>query len=495
MSNENYQYDEDGNKIVNKKLQNRFKNITVGVENKGSKIILPDDPHKMRVNEAITTLKSIQKAEETEVSIHEEINAYPLDGAFAFMQVLQQAYGWATAVPTPGFFGPTPPVMVNLEVGFGEHKQVIWGDFEIPNITGKLKTGATTTDDGRYIFCLRGTVLKKDQDQVKLIADAVRKYVLEGSVYKGKAIRLRTDSDGSFNPEKAPAFMDLSNVNVDELVYSDSIMEQVETNLFTPIKHTEVCRKHQVPLKRTILLEGPYGTGKTMAANVTAKHAEANGWTFIYLDRVQSLDEAVIFARQYAPAVVFSEDIDRVMTGGRSIKVDDILNNVDGVDSKNAEVICVLTTNHVEKIEKAMLRPGRFDAIINILPPDAEAAKKLMIQYGRGLLNEANLEEAGEELAGQIPAVIREAVERAKLYAIKRTEIADEEVTLTGADVAAAARAMKHHLDLLKENVEIPKTPAQVIGEAMEETMVNVVKGNFKKSEGKIEDMHKAIMN
>jgi len=345
VTEETYQYDENGEKIINKKLVNRFNNLKVGVENKGSKIILPDDPHKMRVGEAIQTLERIQQAEETTVAIHEEINAYPLDGAYAFMQVLKNVYGWASAVPTPGFFGPTPPVTVNLEVAYGEHVQVVWGDFEIPNITGRLKTGSTMTDDGRYIFCLRGEVKKKDQEQIKLIADAVRKYVREGSVYKGKAIRLRTDDDGSFNPKKAPTFMDLSKVDPTELVYSDDIMEQIETNLFTPIKHTEVCKKHQIPLKRNILLEGPYGTGKTMAANVTAKLAEENGWTFIYLDRVQSLDEAVIFARQYAPAVVFSEDIDRVMTGGRSIKVDDILNNVDGVDSKNTEVITVLTTN------------------------------------------------------------------------------------------------------------------------------------------------------
>lgn len=491
---EDYQYDEDGNKIVNKGLANRFRNVQVGVENKGTKIILPDDPHKMRVNEAIDTLQKIQKAEETKVAIHEEINAYPLDGAFAFMQVLQQVYGWATAIPTPGFFGPRPPVMVNLEIGFGKHTQVIWGDFEIPNVTGKLTTGATTTDDGRYIFCLRGEVLKKDQEQVKLIADAVRSYVKEGSVYKGKAIRLRTNQDGSFNPEKAPAFMDLSQVKIDELVYSADIMEQVETNLFTPIRQTALCRKHGIPLKRQILLEGPYGTGKTMAANVTAKYAEENGWTFIYLDRVQSLDEAVIFARQYAPAVVFSEDIDRVMTGGRSIKVDDILNNVDGVDSKNAEVICVLTTNHVEKIEKAMLRPGRFDAVINVLPPDAKAAEKLMVQYGRGLLNGADLTDAGKELAGQIPAVIREAVERAKLYAIRRTS-PGQDVTLSGSDVAAAARAMKYHMDLLKENVESPKTAAQIIGEALEETVANVVKGNFQKTAQQVGELHQRIMH
>lgn len=61
MTDETYLFDEDGNKVMNKGLMNRFNNVKVGVENKGSKIILPDDPHKMRVGEAIQTLISIEK--------------------------------------------------------------------------------------------------------------------------------------------------------------------------------------------------------------------------------------------------------------------------------------------------------------------------------------------------------------------------------------------------------------------------------------------------
>ena len=102
--------------------------------------------------------------------------------------------------------------------------------------------------------------------------------------------------------------------------------------------------------------------------------------------------------------------------------------------------------------------------------------------------------DAGKELAGQIPAVIREAVERAKLYAIRRTG-PGQEVTLSGSDVAAAARAMKYHMDLLKENVENPKTPAQIIGEALEETVANVVKGNFQKTAQQVGELHQRIMH
>jgi SpoVK/Ycf46/Vps4 family AAA+-type ATPase len=76
---------------------------------------------------------------------------------------------------------------------------------------------------------------------------------------------------------------------------------------------------HKVPLKRGVLLEGPYGTGKTLTAFVTAKKCVENGWTFIMLDRVAALKEALTFARMYAPAVVFAEDIDRSVEGERTV--------------------------------------------------------------------------------------------------------------------------------------------------------------------------------
>ncbi len=153
----------------------------------------------------------------------------------------------------------------------------------------------------------------------------------------------------------------------------------------------------------------------------------------------------------------------------RTVKIDDILNTIDGVQSKNTEIMVALTTNHVEQINKAMLRPGRLDAVIDVTPPDAPAARKLMRLYGRTRLDAADtLERAGLVLAGQIPAVIREAVERAKLYAIGRA--GGGQFVITDQDIADAAAGMQQHLDLLETKVPSKTAPSlqDIVAEAVD---------------------------
>jgi len=427
--------------------ENPFLNTDLAVDRTGSKIVLPEG---MSFAMAIECLERKKAEDETLVAIFEEVDAFPLDGAYALMKVLQKMYGWASAVPTPGFFGrEQPPVMVNLEIDFKVNTQVIWGGFAIPGIEGSLQTG-TSNKNGRFIFAITGKVKQKHKYEVEMIAKKVREYVAENSVYRGKAIRLRTDEDGDFDATEPPEFLDLTKVNENELVFSLEVTEQVQTNLFTPITRTEYCREFGVPLRRGILLSGPYVTGKTLTAYVTAKKCLENGWTFIYLDRVSGLPQALHFARQYAPAVIFAEDVDRITSGVRDEKVDDVLNNIDGVDSKGHEIITILTTNHIENISRAMLRPGRLDAVINVNPPDTIAAEKLMRLYARGLIKGSeDLTEAANELAGTIPAFIREAVERSKLYAISHLGNG-ETLQLTGKDLAIAAKGMKAHLALME---------------------------------------------
>jgi transitional endoplasmic reticulum ATPase len=431
-----------------------------------------------------------------EIAVHEEVDAFPLDGAYAFMQVLRAKYGWADAMPTPGFFGPNPPVTVNLEVGVNKSVQVIWGGFAIPGIQGQLQTSATEKDGGKRVFCISGKIKKKHQAEIAEIAQATRDYVKTQSVYKGQAILLKTDEDGDFDYDIPPSFLDLSKVNESELIFAKDTQDQIETSLFVPIEKTELCRKFQIPLKRTVLLEGKFGTGKTLTAYVTAKKAERHGWTFIYLDRVTALKDAVAFARQYAPSVIFAEDLDRVVSGGRTVEVDDILNNVDGIESKNCEVIGIFTTNDVKAIDKAMMRPGRLDAVITVNPPDAAAAERLMRQYSRGLIGtREDLTKAGLEVAGQIPAVIREVVERAKLFALKRFEGSENKITLTGDHLVLAAKSMKLHLKLMQPtDDEEVKTPEYKLGVALSNIVNKSTLESFNGSKEKIADLHQKLV-
>lgn len=435
-----------------KESDNAFSKTEVTVERRGTKMILPAEPRPMTYREGIKALEMREKEEETIMSINEIVKAFPFDGAYAFMQALKATYGWATPIPTPGFWGPTPPRTISLEIGYEKTTQIIWGDFSIPALEGsKLTTGVYPDDSGMLYFCIKGQVKKQYMEEIKRLADMTRAIVKEHSIYRGQAIRLEVDAKGDIDWNKAPKFIDLSRVNADELTYSDDVMTQIKMNLFTPIEHTEVCRAHKVPLKRGVLLQGPYGTGKTLAAFVAAQKCVANGWTFILLSRVSGLGDALAFARMYGPSVVFAEDIDREVSGDeRTVEIDDILNTIDGIESKGSEIITVLTSNHLENINQAMLRPGRLDAIIHVSAPDAAAAAKLTKIYARNTLAEGeDLTPVGVELAGKIPAVIREIVERSKLYAISRNPTLGSDVKITAEDIVFSAKGMKAHLDLL----------------------------------------------
>jgi len=240
------------------------------------------------------------------------------------------------------------------------------------------------------------------------------------------------------------------------------VAQSLQLGLFTPIEHSEACRAAQVPLKRGVLLEGPYGTGKTLTALVTASKANRNGWTFIYLKSIYDLEEGLKFASMYEPAVIFVEDVDKAL-GGRSVESNGILNQLDGINTKHDEVITVFSTNFVEKLDKAFLRPGRLDTVVSVRPPDAEAASRLVKQYSRGLLAfDADFDAIGRTLAGQIPAVIREVVERAKIAAIDRLQGESINGEITEEDIMASMAMMEQHLKLCNA-VAVVKAPDTIL--------------------------------
>ena len=180
---------------------------------------------------------------------------------------------------------------------------------------------------------------------------------------------------------------------------------------------------------------------------MTARVCQENGWTFILLDRVQGLRVALEFANRYSPAVVFAEDIDRIASE-RDESANDLINTIDGVLSKRAEIMTVLTTNFAEKLNPVILRPGRLDAVISLRAPSADTAEKLIRHYaGKLLAVTESVTAAGHELAGQIPASIRECVERAKLGMVGRGDN-----KISESDLVIAAKTMKNHLNLLNRD-------------------------------------------
>ena len=434
--------------------------VDYGTKDQGGRILLPVDPEPMPYRRAIQVLVDKEAAHNQEFALYETIPGMPLDAAYAFTEVLKERYGWVNPQTKRTIFGDQPPRMQVVKTGYSadDYVEVPIGKFKLPDITAELETGFGRPNKSNrrsqfMDFYISAEVRHEDRKIIMDLIAATRAYMAQHSIYKGKAMRLSVDDGGNLNALIEPEFMDLSKLDTRSLVLNDEVQGLVDVTLMTPIRKTQACRLHKIPLKRGILLHGPYGTGKTLTALVTAAEAIKNGWTYVMVDDVKALAATLEFARQFQPAVVFAEDIDRVIDKERSDAANDIVNTIDGAVGKDAELIVVLTTNHIEKLPPVVLRNGRLDALIPINLPDSKAAEQLVRNYAGALLGNQPLPGLGDKLTGYIPATIREVVERAKLAMLQ-----DDRDTLSLSDLETVIFGLKSHAELLKD--EKPKPSA-----------------------------------
>lgn len=461
------------------------------VKHDGKQIVLPADPGEMDLRVAAKHLIKLDDEQNMKVDVNETINCYPYDGLVAITDAMAFLFGWSSPVPTPSFFGPIPPRILSVQVGVDEFRQVPMGDFTIPAIPDDYKiTVGMKFGDKPFVY-IASQLPRKYEKIVRLIGKTAREFLAKSSIYKGKAVRIATKKD-QVDFEQQPEFFATGAITEEDLHLNDTIRQMVETSILTPIKYTEKCLAAQVPLKRGVLLEGPYGTGKSLISRITSKIATQNGWTFILIEDVGALKGALELAKSYQPCVVFAEDLDRAVTLDRDDVANNILNTLDGVLSKTAQVMVVFTTNHVEKINKAMLRPGRLDAVISIRPPNAKTCESLIRYYGRGMIAATeDVSEACEALKGQIPATIREVVERSKLHSIPRTELGATPV-ITASDLLATAEQMNNHLALLN-GPESKKSDADNLYGALSTLVTNAALGKGESSVATKDDIEGAV--
>ena len=167
------------------------------------------------------------------------------------------------------------------------------------------------------------------------------------------------------------------------------LMEAVEW----PMKYPGLYDKLGHKMPRGILLHGPSGTGKTLMAKAVATQSEAN---FVSVRGPELLSKWVgesergireIFkrARQSAPCVIFFDEIDSIApirgAGGETAVtervVSQLLTELDGMENMHG-VVVLAATNRADMIDPALLRPGRFDKIIQIPLPDKESRKSIL---------------------------------------------------------------------------------------------------------------------
>lgn len=447
-----------------------FKDVTYATNTENGQILLPE---KMELSEAIWWLKTKQKDLETVITIRETIPGYPVDVAHAMGLAVQDMFGIRELRASGGFWGGNPPVFMSVPINAkGDTVEVFTGKFALPGIDGTIETGRVWNEELLVVSNIKQKCVPKLREFLALVRTKLR----EHSLYKGQAIRVGMTKESNMFEEKItmadPEFMDTSKMPA-ELVLNANTRELLTAGLWTPIERSEQTRFYGISLKRTVLLEGPYGTGKSLSALETARRATPAGWSFIYLNNVRDLKRVYPFAQRYAPAVMFAEDIDLIVKheddDDDNPDAVNMLNNVlDGIDSKTHDIILILTTNHANRLPESLMRVGRFDLVAHYERPDQIASVELVRQYAGNDVDEADfdIEVVGDLLAGNQPSTIHEIVKRAKLFAQSRFHPDYRgPLRLATRDIELSAQSMANHLRLLDKDETEFDSPAQQLGD------------------------------
>ena len=412
------------------------------IKREGNELIIPS---YMTDKDAVLTLQRRMKEMDEKQKKVITIVGHPSDCLWNFAHAMQETFGHVMGGESKmSFFGMefvTPGETRTVKTSFTTQETVPYGNIVIPGLPVQITVGLEdeTAIPGKLFIMME--YVKKFQPIVEEIERRVLNRMKSHSIFRKQAINSRWE------------FINLKGFPLERIAYEKAERAALHANLFRMLESTDSVQSMGISLKRTILLHGKFGTGKTLTALKTANIAVEHGWTFINVVPGDDIVKALEIAKLYGRCVVFFEDIDHDTNQGRGTKLNEILNTIDGLLSKNSEIVVVLTTNNVGQIDPAMMRPGRIDKIIELGRIDAEMLESMIKGYvGVGLQGELNIPVLLLAAEGYTPAFIAEACNGAMLYALDRTEGKGTQITST--DIEESLKSLRSQYELMTASRE-----------------------------------------
>jgi transitional endoplasmic reticulum ATPase len=217
----------------------------------------------------------------------------------------------------------------------------------------------------------------------------------------------------------------------------EGVKEELREAIEWPLRYPELFAQMNAVPPKGLLLYGPPGTGKTLLAKAAANESEAN---FISVKGPELLNKFVgesekaireVFrkARQASPCIIFFDEIDSVApvrgssSGDSNVTervISQFLTEMDGLEELR-NVVIIAATNRPDIVDPALLRPGRFDRLLLVPPPDLEARKQIFRIHTKKtpLAEDVKLDELARKTEGYTGADIASICNTAVMLSIK----------------------------------------------------------------------------
>jgi proteasome regulatory subunit len=254
-------------------------------------------------------------------------------------------------------------------------------------------------------------------------------------------------------------------VTYDDIGGIDEQVREVREAVEDPLQNPEMFREVGIDPPSGVLLHGPPGTGKTMLAKAVANQTDA---TFIKMagselvrkfigEGSRLVRDLFELAKEREPAVIFIDEIDAVASKRTDSKTSgdaevqrtmmQLLNEMDGFDERG-EIRIIAATNRFDMLDEAILRPGRFDRLIEVPKPDTAGRAHILDIHTRemSLAEDVDTAEIAADLDGYSGADIASLATEAGMFAIR-----DGRTAVTHADFVDAKRKLTED-----DSVEIP---------------------------------------
>ncbi len=276
----------------------------------------------------------------------------------------------------------------------------------------------------------------------------------DSSVVEGKVRSSWTEESSPAEPE-----IERPKLKFRDVGGMEAVKEEIRMKIIHPLAHPELYRAYGKPIGGGILMYGPPGCGKTYLARATAGEIKS-GFLAVGINDVldmwignseRNLHSLFEQARRNRPCVLFFDEVDALgasradmrQHAGRQL-INQFLAEMDGVKESNEGVLILAATNAPWHLDAAFRRPGRFDRVLFVPPPDAAARAQILRIHCQGKpASEIDFEHLGKKTEHFSGADLRALVDVAVESKLREAMKSGTPQPLVTRDLAEAAKTVK----------------------------------------------------